>query len=220
MKQANVMRAPSAPKMVTQSQPQFSRSAPVMRSRPETTFTPSMARTRSFERQGKTPGIAFGGHVIDNNNNTTVSSRNSRTFTTTPSSQFTTRSDSRDFRPPNEMSRDWDRGRVHEWNRHHYRFYGGNWVIIDPGYAYDYGYGYDYDEPTTYSSPAYSYDYSSSESLAASVQGRLAHLGYSPGPVDGVIGPQTRDALADFQGDNRLPVTGQIDTATLRALGL
>lgn len=119
------------------------------------------------------------------------------------------------------MSRTWDHSRVHQWNHHHYRYSGGSWVIIDPG-VYDYGYpydnGYGYGE-VTYSSPSYVYD-SSSDSLAASAQDRLNRLGYSAGPADGVIGPQTRDALADFQNDNRLPVTGNLDTPTVRALGL
>ncbi|MEP6669074.1 MAG: hypothetical protein ABJF10_07980, partial [Chthoniobacter sp.] len=141
---ANVMKAPSAPR-VTQSRPQFNnRSAPIAPSRPEKTFTPSLARTRAFEQRGHAPAVAFGGHVIDNNNNAAVNARNGRGVTTTPSSQFATRGNSRDFRPPNEMSRHWDHGRMHEWNRHHYRFSGGNWVIIDPGFANDYGYGYGY----------------------------------------------------------------------------
>jgi len=208
---ANVMKAPSMPRVVTQSQPQFiNRSAPI-------------AHTRSFQQRGNAPSVAFGGHVIDNNSNTVVHTQNGRSFAATgPTTQFATRGNGRALRAPGEVSRGWDRGRTHDWNHHHYRWSGGDWVIIDPGlpYDYNYGYGYDYDEPTTYSSPAYSYDYSSSESLAMSVQDRLARQGYSPGPVDGVIGAQTRDALADFQNDHRLPVTGQIDTATLRALGL
>ncbi|MDR3401679.1 MAG: peptidoglycan-binding domain-containing protein [Chthoniobacter sp.] len=195
-----------------------------MQSRPNTTFTPSVARTRSFQQRGNAPSIAFGGQAINNNNNAAVNAQNARGFATTgPSTQFATRGNGRALRAPGEVSRSWDRGRQHEWNHHHYRWSGGDWVIIDPGLPYDYGYGYGpdyYDEPAPYSSPAYSYDYSSSESLATSVQDRLTRLGYSPGPVDGVIGAQTRDALADFQNDNRLPVTGQIDTGTLRALGL
>jgi len=227
---ANVMRAPSAPRFATQSQPQFiNRSAPIMRSRPNTTFTPSVAQQRSFQQRGNAPSIAFGGHAINGNNavvnnNAAVNAPNARSFAATgPSTQFATRGNVRGYRAPSEVSRGWDRGHIHDWNHHHYRWSGGDWLIVDPGYyPYDYGYGYgsDYDDAAPYSSPAYSYDYSSSESLASSVQDQLARQGYSPGPVDGVIGAQTRDAIADFQNDHRLPVTGQIDTATLRALGL
>lgn len=161
------------------------------------------------------------------NNASAVNTRTRQSFaaTTTPSAQrqfSNRRGDGRDFRVPSDMSRNWDHNRVHQWNHHHYRYSGGSWVIIDPG-VYDYGYpydnGYGYGE-VTYSSPGYAYDYSSSDSLAASAQDRLNRLGYSAGPADGVIGPQTRDALADFQNDNRLPVTGNLDTPTVRALGL
>jgi S1-C subfamily serine protease len=54
-------------------------------------------------------------------------------------------------------------------------------------------------------------------SLAAA-QRALAALGYSPGPADGAMGPRTREALAAFQRDQGLPVTGEPDRATLAAL--
>lgn len=38
----------------------------------------------------------------------------------------------------------------------------------------------------------------------------LADLGYDPGPVDGVLTAQTRDALRDYQGDSALPVNGRM----------
>ena len=46
----------------------------------------------------------------------------------------------------------------------------------------------------------------------------LAQLGYYHGPVDGVVGPQTERAIRWFQAVDSLPVTGEIDSATLRAL--
>jgi len=52
------------------------------------------------------------------------------------------------------------------------------------------------------------------------VQDQLARQGYDPGPVNGVTGAQTRDAITDFQTDHNLPVTGQIDRQLLRALDL
>ncbi len=78
-------------------------------------------------------------------------------------------------------------------------------MIFDSG-AYDYGYN---------SAPIYA-----SQALAASVQRRLGRQGYNPGPADGVIGAQTRRAIADFQSDHRLPVSGEIDDALLQAMGL
>ena len=56
--------------------------------------------------------------------------------------------------------------------------------------------------------------------MIASVQAELQRLGYNPGGVDGSFGPRTRRALIDFQQDNGLPVTGEIDEETLSALGL
>ncbi|MFN3624628.1 MAG: N-acetylmuramoyl-L-alanine amidase, partial [Hyphomicrobium sp.] len=48
----------------------------------------------------------------------------------------------------------------------------------------------------------------------ADAQKRLAALGYWPGDVDGLMGPRTRSALRDFQDQNGLPITGNVDTAT------
>ncbi len=50
------------------------------------------------------------------------------------------------------------------------------------------------------------------------VQSGLAELGYSPGPVDGVLGEQTRQAIRKFEQDRRLVETGQISPRLLREL--
>ncbi|MGD8572666.1 MAG: peptidoglycan-binding domain-containing protein [Gammaproteobacteria bacterium] len=52
------------------------------------------------------------------------------------------------------------------------------------------------------------------------VQMRLLHKGYDPGPTDGVMGKLTRRAVANFQWDNGLRVTGELTTTTLKKLGL
>ncbi len=41
------------------------------------------------------------------------------------------------------------------------------------------------------------------------VQGGLAQLGYNPGPVDGVMGPQTAEAIREYQRDHGLLIDGQ-----------
>ncbi|MCI0485187.1 MAG: peptidoglycan-binding protein [Blastocatellia bacterium] len=56
--------------------------------------------------------------------------------------------------------------------------------------------------------------------LIMDVQHALNEQGYEAGPVDGLVGPQTRSALARFQRDNGLPETGRIDRETARKLGL
>jgi hypothetical protein len=49
-------------------------------------------------------------------------------------------------------------------------------------------------------------------------QARLANLGYHPGAVDGQLGPRTRAAIEQFQTDQGLDVTGELDDALLAAL--
>jgi peptidoglycan hydrolase-like protein with peptidoglycan-binding domain len=50
------------------------------------------------------------------------------------------------------------------------------------------------------------------------VQQKLARLGYYHGPVDGIMGPQTRQAIRSFQSVKKLPVTGLVDGVTLKGL--
>lgn len=51
------------------------------------------------------------------------------------------------------------------------------------------------------------------------IQERLISLRFDPGPADGQYGPQTTQAIAQFQFVNNLASTGAVDNATLRALG-
>ena len=91
-----------------------------------------------------------------------------------------------------------------------YLYYGG-------GYPYS-GYNnyYSYYRPTSYYTPTYGYN----GSMVASVQRRLGQLGYYHGVVDGVIGPQTRGAIAAFESRNGLSVDGTISRPLLDTLGL
>ena len=47
-------------------------------------------------------------------------------------------------------------------------------------------------------------------------QQTLLDVGYWPGPIDGVLGSQTRSAIRQYQRDENLPVTGWVDTETAR----
>ena len=49
-------------------------------------------------------------------------------------------------------------------------------------------------------------------------QKALTKLGYGPLVVDGIMGPRTRQAIADFQHDRELKVTSELDLSTLRQL--
>ena len=59
-----------------------------------------------------------------------------------------------------------------------------------------------------------------SMSLTVSVQKELAQLGYYHGPIDGIAGSETEHAISWFQSVDHLPLTGQIDSATIQALGV
>jgi Putative peptidoglycan binding domain len=50
------------------------------------------------------------------------------------------------------------------------------------------------------------------------LQKELARLGYYHGQIDGIMGSETAQALRWFQSVDKLPVSGQIDGATVQAL--
>ncbi|MEM6320299.1 MAG: peptidoglycan-binding domain-containing protein [Bacteroidota bacterium] len=56
-------------------------------------------------------------------------------------------------------------------------------------------------------------------SMVQQVQRALRDRGYDPGPIDNIIGTQTKAALVKFQKANGLPV-GNLDMETLKALGV
>ena len=56
------------------------------------------------------------------------------------------------------------------------------------------------------------------KALVGLVQLHLGDLGYDPGPIDGLIGPQTRDAIRRFQRDQGDPATGLVTFALLERI--
>lgn len=52
------------------------------------------------------------------------------------------------------------------------------------------------------------------------VQEKLKEKGYNTGKVDGKMGPRTAKALRNFQRDQGIETSGQIDQQTLQALGV
>jgi len=145
--------------------------------------------------------------------------------------------------------RDWDRRHAHFFHNRFFVFDNGFWFGLDAGffpwdylpyYAGDY-YPYDYYtdvQPDYNTAPASAYpygyytgvqpDYNTAADNGAPVadatveatQERLAQLDYYNGPVDGIFGPATRDAVAKYQIDNQLDVTGSLSPDTLQSLGL
>ncbi|PTN12210.1 peptidoglycan-binding domain-containing protein [Nitrosomonas aestuarii] len=55
--------------------------------------------------------------------------------------------------------------------------------------------------------------------LTRRVQQALVNSGYNPGPVDGISGPKTLQAIKNFQQENNL-AAGELTKETLRALGV
>lgn len=113
--------------------------------------------------------------------------------------------------------RDW-------WRRHygHTRFvlFGGGYYYWDAGYWFPaYGYSPIYNT-YAYDGPIYGYNDLAPGQVLENVQVALRDLGYYRGAIDGLIGPQTRAALAAFQRDNGLVETAAVDEPTLVTLGL
>ncbi len=159
-------------------------------------------RTQNFNGGGRTravaPTIALGGHSYGNAGR----GGNYQRFA------------------PSDVSHGWDHGHEHYWNNHAYRWHDNAWIIVDGGYDYGYPYyGYDYsDSPDYVTAPTTVVRRGGS--VGADVQTALAQAGYYQGPVDGVVGPQTRNAIAGFQQDHGLAPTGNINGALLSDLGL
>jgi Putative peptidoglycan binding domain len=92
-----------------------------------------------------------------------------------------------------------------------YFWSGGYWY---PAWGYNPGYAYPYD------GPIYGAQTLSPEQIVMNVQAQLQRDGYYDGPIDGLLGPNTRYALAAFQADHGLAVTSAVDEPTLSTLGL
>ena len=52
------------------------------------------------------------------------------------------------------------------------------------------------------------------------VQESLRDKGYYTAPVDGILGPQTREGIRQYQKSENLPVTGRLDAETAGKLGV
>jgi hypothetical protein len=166
--------------------------------------------------------------------NTTVQSNNS---------SRNRNSQNRDWQNRTNQNRNWqnnnntsgiftyDQARRHHHREHHNRswwrshynriaLFAGGYYYWDNNYWYP-AYGYDpYYSTYTYDEPIYGYNELPPGQVIANVQSALQEQGYYRDSVDGLIGPNTRAALRNFQRDRGLPITAAIDGPTLQALGL
>jgi hypothetical protein len=108
------------------------------------------------------------------------------------------------------------------WGQHYSRvgLFGGGWYYWNsgfwyPAWGYDPGYSY-----YPYDGPIYGYNNLPPDQVVANVQTALQEQGYYHGEVDGLLGPLTRAAIADYQRDQGLYITSAIDEPTLAALGM
>ena len=111
-----------------------------------------------------------------------------------------------------------DRG----WWRSHFDrivFVNGGWYYWDAGYWFP-AWGYDPYAYYPYDGPIYAYNGLAPDQVIADVQAQLQRDGYYDGPIDGILGPMTQDAIAAFQANNGLEVTSTIDEPTLSTLGI
>jgi hypothetical protein len=104
----------------------------------------------------------------------------------------------------------------------HTRFvlFGGGYYYWGGGYWYP-AYGYDPSYNSyAYGEPVYGYNNLAPGQVLENVQTALRNQGYYRGAIDGLVGPQTRAALAAYQRDHNLVVTAAVDEPTLVTLGL
>ena len=108
------------------------------------------------------------------------------------------------------------------WTSHHNHivFVFGSPYYWDTGYWYPcWGYNpgatFYFDGPIYASNPEYD-----PGQVVANVQSALQEQGYYQGEIDGILGPQTRAALAEYQSAQGLEATGAVDEPTLETLGM
>jgi hypothetical protein len=96
---------------------------------------------------------------------------------------------------------------------------GGGWYYWNAGFWYP-AWGYESAQAYyPYDGPIYGYNDLPPDQVVANVQEQLQDQGYYQGEVDGMLGPLTRAALADYQRDHGLYTTAAIDEPTMASLG-
>src|SRR5436190_19402449 len=108
------------------------------------------------------------------------------------------------------------------WHNHYHNnivFVFGAPYFFNAGYWYP-AWGYSPNAYYAWDGPIYAYNHLPPDQVIANVQAALQEQGYYHGEVDGLIGPLTRAAIADYQRDHGLYETAAIDEPTLESLGM
>lgn len=107
------------------------------------------------------------------------------------------------------------------WDSHHNNivFVFGAPYFLNAGYCYP-AWGYSPNAYYAWDGPVFALNNLPPDQVIANVQTALQQQGYYHGDVDSLIGPITRDAIADYQRDHSLYITSAIDQPTLESLGM
>src|SRR6184192_811446 len=107
------------------------------------------------------------------------------------------------------------------WHSHHSNivFVFGAPYYWNAGYWFP-AWGYNPNAYYAWDGPIYGYNHLPPDQVIANAQAALQQQGYYQGEVDGLLGPLTRDAIANYQRDHGLYTTSTIDQPTLRSLGM
>jgi hypothetical protein len=173
------------------------------------------------------------------NENATLATLNSQRRVTTRDPARQPQSETRET-PKDPERTNWRNKNDHSnfldaFHRHRHEWHDRNWwhnhcdtiIFVTTGYYFldgSYWYpalGYDplnsyYD----YDGPIYTYGNLLPDEVIANVQVALQDAGYYFGQITGSLSFDTRAALANFQRDYGLEITGAIDEATVETLGL
>ncbi len=129
----------------------------------------------------------------------------------------------------NHWNNHWSNQGNNHWNgnwNHHHSYYGQNCQAPTvAGLILSLATGFNPAPQVSYCAPAaprayYGYQNPSGNSVEAAVQLALARAGYYRGPVDGCLGPMSRQAVANYQADRGMRVTGNPNGSLLYSLGL
>src|SRR6476619_4632881 len=113
----------------------------------------------------------------------------------------------------------------HDRNWWHNHYHNNITFVFGAPYYWNAGYwfpawGYAPNAYYAWDGPIYGYNRMPPDQVTANVQSALQQQGYYHGEVDGLIGPLTRGAIADYQRDHGLYTTSTIDQPTLQSLGI
>jgi hypothetical protein len=113
----------------------------------------------------------------------------------------------------------------HDQNWWHSHYHNNIVFVFGAPYYWNAGYwfpawGYNPGAYYAWDGPIYAYNHLPPDQVIANVQAALQQQGYYHGDVDGLIGPLTRGAIADYQRDHGLYITSAIDQPTLQSLGM